>query len=111
MYTYDIRDDKAIIRYANGNDIHENLFDDLKGLKEQLTEEGFDIQYELTNAKEGNFFMWLELGTREEIEDYYFLPEDRTKVLVDEYNRPYEQTPNGKLYCSSKKNYEYSVEN
>lgn len=61
--------------------------------------------------KKDRRFEDLPLGLREEIEDYYFVPESRDKVLVDEYTRPYEQTPNGKLYCSSKKNYEYSVAN
>lgn len=31
-------------------------------------------------------------------------------ILWDEFNRPYEQTPNGKIYLS-KKSFDYSVAN
>lgn len=31
-------------------------------------------------------------------------------IQWDEYNRPFEQTPNGKIYLS-KKSYDYSIEN
>lgn len=32
-------------------------------------------------------------------------------IQWDEHNRPFEQTPNGKIYLSRKSNYDYEISN
>ena len=56
---------------------------------------------------------WKDLSEdkQQSIEESFFLVEDKTNLFIDEHGRPYVQTPNGKMYCSSKKSYNYSVKN
>lgn len=56
-------------------------------------------------------FSELSAEKRNELLTNYHLPMIKSKVYVDEHKRPYEQTDNGRIYCSRKTEYEYEVKN
>jgi hypothetical protein len=56
---------------------------------------------------------WEELGweMQEILEQSFFIPEDKKDLFVDEFKRPYTKTVHGKIQCSARKEYEYSIKN
>lgn len=48
---------------------------------------------------------------QQSLEQVYFIPTDKANLFLDEHSRPYSQTPVGKMYCSKKTNYNYSIKN
>lgn len=56
---------------------------------------------------------WKDLSweVQEKLVDNFIIPVDTVGLFVDEYQRPYVYTPNGRIYCSARKSYEYSIKN
>ena len=67
-----------------------------------------DIIKENILKKEWKDLSW---NTQEKLEQDYILTNSKEDIFIDGDKRPYLQTPNGKLYFSSKKSYEYSFKN
>lgn len=56
-------------------------------------------------------FSDLQTEERNKLINEYHLPMVKSSIYVDEFGRPYEQTDNGRIYCSRKKEYQYQVKN
>ena len=41
----------------------------------------------------------------------FTLPLNKKSIYVDIYNRPFEKTSDGRIYCNRKQQYQYSIKN
>lgn len=56
-------------------------------------------------------FSELPTEQRNNLIETFTLPLSKENIYVDNYNRPFEKTSEGKIYCNRKKEYQYSIAN